>query len=318
MAMMESMEELKAVQLKARPVINGVDDPSVMSIDSTTPITTDADEVNAADERGETTAAPKTAEEPKKADAPAKPAVASEVPKKDDHQKVEKRIGELTKKWRTAERELEFEKTQRQKLEEELTQLKSKVPDESRPKREDFDDDEAYQEALIDWKVATKLKAVEAKQTTSAQVDEEKTGVDEVYEIMDKMIETGREKYDDFDTVAMDKDLMITPAMSEVILESDAAAEIMYYLGQNPDIAADIAKLTPLKLVKKLSEIESEVTKGTVDTPTPKVEPPPTVKKKITAAPDPIDPVRETGAVEKDPNQMTPKEYRAWRERNKG
>ena len=47
-----------------------------------------------------------------------------------------------------------------------------------------------------------------------------------------------------------------------------------------------------------------------------KKTPPPV--KKVTKTPEPITPVRTTGAVDKDPAQMSMKEYRAWRERNKG
>lgn len=321
--MLKSLEEIKAVQLVARPVINGVDDPSAMSMDSTTPIETAADEVNAADDGGEEekTATPKTEkkEEEKKDDEEEPP---PETPLKKDETKIEKRIGELTKKWRTAERERDFLKTKRKELEEELTKLKSKVPDTGRPKREDFDDDEAFLEALTDWKVDTKLKAAKGKEKEVQEENEEKTGVDEVYETMDLMVSTGREKYEDFDVVAMAKDLLITDKMSELILESEISADIMYYLGQNPDEAADIAKLTPMKIAKKLAEIERELRKGEAapedDEEPPGVPPPPVKKKKLTKTPEPITPVRESGAIDKDPSQMSPKEYRAWRERNKG
>lgn len=320
--MLKSLDEIKAVQLVARPVINGVDDPSAMSIDSTTPIETVADEINAADdkEEKERSATPKTEkkEEEKEETEP-----SSETPLKKDETKIEKRIGELTKKWRTAERERDFLKTKKKELEEELTKLKSKVPDSTRPNREDFDDDEAFLEALTDWKVDVKLNAVKGKERETQEESEEKTGVDEVYETMDQMVLTGREKYEDFDAVAMAKDLVVTPAMTEIILESEISADIMYYLGQNPDEAADIAKLTPMKIAKKLAEIEKELEKGEESEeeeeeetlPLPK---PPVKKKKLTKTPEPITPVRESGAIDKDPSQMSPKEYRAWRERNKG
>lgn len=320
--MLKSLDEIKAVQLVARPVINGVDDPSAMSIDSTTPIETVADEINAADdkEEKERSATPKTEKKEEEKEETEPP---SETPLKKDETKIEKRIGELTKKWRTAERERDFLKTKKKELEEELTKLKSKVPDPTRPNREDFDDDEAFLEALTDWKVDVKLNAVKGKERETQEESEEKTGVDEVYETMDQMVLTGREKYEDFDAVAMAKDLVVTPAMTEIILESEISADIMYYLGQNPDEAADIAKLTPMKIAKKLAEIEKELEKGEESEeeeeeetlPLPK---PPVKKKKLTKTPEPITPVRESGAIDKDPSQMSPKEYRAWRERNKG
>ena len=320
--MLKSLEEIKAVKLVSHPVINGVDDPSVMSIDSTTPIETDADEVNPADGEEENSATPKTEvkEEVKKIDKEEE--TSTETPQKKEETKIEKRIGELTKKWRSAERERDFLKTKKLELEEELQKLKSKVPDTDRPNREDFEDDESFLEALTDWKVDVKLKAASGKEKETQKEVEEKTGADEVYEAMDQMISTGREKYEDFDSVAMDKDLAITPEMTEIILESEVSADIMYYLGQNPDEAAEISQLTPLKIAKRLASIELELEKGEDGREEEKEEvetlPKPPVKKKLTKTPEPITPVRETGAVEKDPAQMSPKEYRAWRERNKG
>jgi hypothetical protein len=321
--MLKSLDEIRAAQLTVRPVINGVDDPSVMSIDSTAPFETPADEVDTKDEVEEKPATPKTEKkvetEVKKEETPTDP------PQKKDETKTEKRIGELTKKWRTAQREADFLKTQSAKriseLEEELQKLKSKVPAEDKPKREDFEDDEAFLEALADWKIDTKLKAAEGKEKKVKEDTEEKSVVDEVYEVMDQMIETGREKYDDFDAVAMDKDLMITTAMTELILESEISADIMYYLGQNPDEAAEIAKLTPLKIAKRFVEIELKLAESEKEEEEEESAPPAkpsVVKKKLTKTPEPITPVRETGAVEKDPSQMNAKEYRAWRERNKG
>ena len=48
-----------------------------------------------------------------------------------------------------------------------------------------------------------------------------------------------------------------------------------------------------------------------------KPDTPPAPAKKLTQTPEPINPVRTDGAVDKDPNQMNAKEYRAWRERNR-
>ena len=323
--MLKSLDEIRAAQLTVRPVINGVDDPSVMSIDSTAPFETPADEVNTAEDgkEEEGSATPKT--EKKVEEKTEEEETPAEPPQKKDETKTEKRIGELTKKWRTAQREADFLKTQSAKriseLEEELQKLKSKVPAEDKPKREDFEDDEAFLEALADWKIDTKLKAAEGKEKKVKEDTEEKSVVDEVYEVMDQMIETGREKYDDFDAVAMDKDLMITTAMTELILESEISADIMYYLGQNPDEAAEIAKLTPLKIAKRFVEIELKLAESEKEEEEEESAPPAkpsVVKKKLTKTPEPITPVRETGAVEKDPSQMNAKEYRAWRERNKG
>jgi len=121
-------------------------------------------------------------------------------------------------------------------------------------------------------------------------------------------MEKGREKYADFNELVLHEDLKISPVMVEAILLTDndkvEAEDILYYLGKHPEESARIAKLSPLKAAGEIGKIEAKLS----------APPPP---KKITQAPEPITPVKTTGATELDPSKMSPKEYRAWRESNK-
>ena len=69
-----------------------------------------------------------------------------------------------------------------------------------------------------------------------------------------------------------------SPFMDVVLEVSDKPAELLYHLGKNPDIAADLADLSPVKLAKRLARIESELT----DKATPKTS----------NAPKPLEPVK--------------------------
>lgn len=69
-----------------------------------------------------------------------------------------------------------------------------------------------------------------------------------------------------------------SPFMDVVLEVSDKPAELLYHLGKNPDIAADLADLSPIKLAKRLARIESELT----DKATPKTS----------NAPKPLEPVK--------------------------
>ena len=168
----------------------------------------------------------------------------------------------------------------------------------------------------IEDRTGLKVKAEVTTKTTEESAD--KQAADELYNAIDSMVEAGREKYTDFDAIALNKTLDVTPAMTEVILESELSGDIMYYLGKNPDIATDVSKMSPLKAAKKLAEIETELAKPSEKKKETEDESiPPEPKNKIPKAPPPIVPVKTGGVTERDPSTMSPKEYRAWRERNK-
>ena len=371
--MLENMEQVN----EANRVINGVDNPNLLSVDSTAVLPTIVDKVDPKHETGELvaesipiTVSPGTpapgaetkkeevvvkkegkeekkveVQPEKKVDEGKKPSQEKEVKVSDA---VQKRIDEITKSRRTAERERDFEKEQRRlekeradKLEEELQQLKSKVDPAAsgKPQKADFEDVEDYVEALTAWKVeqALRAKTEEVKKVeVEAKVKQEKF---EVYEELDEALSRGRLKYDDFNEVALNKEVKITPELVETILDSEIAEDVMYYLGKNPEEAADLSKLSPRRAAREVTKIEAKLlAEANTDKRAPAVKPEEIKKvipnpsdvsiktdgienpppKKVPEAPEPITPVRTTGAYDKDPNQMSAKEYRACRERNKG
>lgn len=325
--MLKTLEEIKQVELSTSGVINGVDNANLLSVDSTTPIVTDADKIEKEEEEKE--------EEKKNVEkTPIKPETEIEtkvdkpeesVSKPEVKDKIEKRIGDLTKKWRSTERERDFERTKRLEAEAELKKLKAAIPQTAKPKKEDFEDEAEFYEALTDWKVENKLKVNKLEDDKKTELDAEHDAVQVVEQVINEVVEKGRDTFEDFDEIVYSKDLDITQPMVEVIILSDIAEHVLYYLGKNPDEAAAISKMSTLKIAKEIGKIEVKVaaeipklnvsTEGGVETPEiiPEVKPV-TVPKKTTKTPDPITPVKVTGAIEKDPSQMTPKEYRTWRE----
>jgi len=77
--------------------------------------------------------------------------------------------------------------------------------------------------------------------------------------------------------------------------------------------------MTPLKAAKEIGKIELALSKPAKkevkEEKVEKVEKPPV--KKLTKTPEPITPVKADGIIEKDPSQMSMKEYRKWRESQK-
>jgi len=68
-----------------------------------------------------------------------------------------------------------------------------------------------------------------------------------------------RSRVQDFDAVAHNPNLPVTPVMADAIRESARGAEVAYYLGKNPDEAAQIAALPPLSQATAIARLESRL-----------------------------------------------------------
>jgi len=187
-----------------------------------------------------------------------------------------------------------------QKLHEKLATLESKLetvvnPPPQRPSRVDFESEEQYEDALLDWKIGAPKQ--EIRQEVSPQVPQAPRLPDDVLENWkDKCFEAS-EKYSDFNQVAFRTDgLNITTTMSDAIVESDTGAEVAYFLGKNPVEADKIARLTTVQQVHEIEKLAKKFTNS------------------ITKAPEPIEVAKGTDNLTgKDPSKMSPDEYRQWR-----
>jgi hypothetical protein len=133
-------------------------------------------------------------------------------------------------------------------------------------------DPDAYAEALAERKAAELLARREAERERMALV--------EAYHEREEAV---RDKYDDFEKVAYNPSLPITPVMAETIQASDVGPELAYYLGSNPREADRISRLSPYLQAKEIGKIEAKM----ADNPIP--------IKKTTSAPAPIKPVTARG-----------------------
>lgn len=93
-----------------------------------------------------------------------------------------------------------------------------------------------------------------------------------------------------------------TPFLS-VVMECESPAVVLHHLGRNPDLAEELARLTPTQQARRLDRLESELNK--------KPEP------KASSAPKPIEPLKGTGGgATKEPSDMSYKEFVAWRNKH--
>lgn len=176
--------------------------------------------------------------------------VLEEKPKADP---VQKRIDELTKKRREAERNSEYWRDQAMKK-----QPEPKIEPVEEPLKTlaDFDYDEGkYQQHLFSKARADAvdeakrvIKDEQNQQTTSRKVS----------------VFRGREtdfskSVDDYHEVVTNPNLPINQTMADVAMEMEDGPEVLYYLGKNPDLADEIARLSPLSAARELGRIEAKM-----------------------------------------------------------
>ena len=100
----------------------------------------------------------------------------------------------------------------------------------------------------------------------------------------------------DFEAVAHNPDLTITPVMADAIRESHRGAEIAYYLGKNPAEAAKIASLPPVSQAMAIAHLEARL--GAIQT-------------NMSRAPEPVPTLSgRSGGTGKPLQDMSFEEYR--------
>lgn len=117
--------------------------------------------------------------------------------------------------------------------------------------------------------------------------------------------------YQDWDAVIKTADkIPVTPALQKAIQESDFGGHIIYELAKNPNVAATLIHAPESVINRTIGRLEAQI-EARISQPVQRQQP------KTTKAPPPIDPVKPSGSVEKDPTQMTTEEYVQWRRSGK-
>ena len=98
------------------------------------------------------------------------------------------------------------------------------------------------------------------------------------------LFEAGENAFEDFAEVAGADSLKISDAMTDALLESEEGHKVLYHLGQNPEEAERIYKMSPVAQVRELTKLEAKISKPAAST------------KKTTSASEPIKPVKAGGA----------------------
>jgi len=158
------------------------------------------------------------------------------------------------------------------------------------PKREQFESYEDYVEARAAYKAEKRaLEAVDKRLQAEAQRRQNESAQQTAREQQaqwNKSLEAARKKYDDFDDVTDNEDIIVTPKMGEAIKDSPIGPDLVYHLGKNPDEAHRIAALPAREQYAEMVLLERTVRDAK---PAP---------KKASNAPEPINPVGGNAGIQ--------------------
>ena len=144
-----------------------------------------------------------------------------------------------------------------------------------RPTRETYPDDDAYFEAVADWKAEEKVQAALAKErATMAATHATQTHVAESFQAR---LDAAKQQYTDYDEVVGESDVVVSTPVADAIQESEQGAALIYYLAQHPDEAAALNQLGPVALGRRLATLEASLppAPSSQRSQTPPVTPPP-------------------------------------------
>ena len=226
---------------------------------------------------------------------------AAEDDKTNKSNGVQKRIDKVVRQREEAKRENEALKRENEEL-----KGKSKPEDKGEnkePVEDDFETYDKYLDALDKFdkqkdQVITKDVELDNKDNNS-EVEEELTSSQKTALAITQERVASADKPEDFDAVALNPDIPITGEMLEALSECDDPAKVMYHLGQNKDLAAQIAGKTPAQQMREIAKLDLTITSK------------PKKPTKITNAPDAITPVSGTDSQKKAESEMSFAEFEA-------
>lgn len=214
---------------------------------------------------------------------------------------VQKRIDELTREKYELAAKLEAQERLLRERQEALTQREHA---DTRPTLEQFGYDEAaYSNALQEWMTAGYQRQQEAYQQQQRLVQQQAAQMQFERDMQTKLAKA-QEKYPDFNEAINSPGLpqlgSVNPAAFQAIVNSDSMADVAMHLARNPDAAHKLAGLDPVNAIKEVARLEVMLSRPA---PNPKPQPP----SKVVGRND----------VGVSPEEMTPDEYRQWRQANR-
>lgn len=216
---------------------------------------------------------------------------------------VAKRIDELTRLRREAERRAERLEEQNAELLRKVLRDTDQTPQqaaqpqqEAEPQLDQFETYEQYTKAVARWEIKQELLA---ERRQAEEREQQKKQQAKQAEFQSRLAAAAAEM-PDYKEVALNPRLPVSDTMADLIREMDDGPKVLYALGQNPNEAARIASLPPTLAAVELGKF---AVKASLPQP-----------KTVTNAPPPVNPLSGgTGSKTADPDKMTADEWMKWR-----
>lgn len=163
------------------------------------------------------------------------------------------------------------------------------APQAERPKPEDYQDHDAYVEALTDWKVEHKVDDKLKQRDNDAKQAQLRAEMMTRQEAFSQREDKFREQQPDYEDAMENYDGPMTVQLQQSLIDSEYGPEIFYHLAKNPQEAERITKLSILDMAKAVGKLEASI------------EGKKSVKAavKTTQAPPPIAPVKTSAKTSK-------------------
>lgn len=158
-----------------------------------------------------------------------------------------------------------------------------------KPQRAQYADEEAYFDALTDWKLEQRDRSQKQAQAQE-QVKSLATKTEKLYAEAEKIPGFDRDEFDS---------LPLTPVIAQAITDSDVAPKLMAYMAQHPEEVSRIGALSAARQAVEIGKLEVKLT----------------TTAKAPKAPAPIEPVNGAASGLKSLAQMGAEDY--YRERMK-
>lgn len=175
----------------------------------------------------------------------------------------ERRVIALSRRAAQAEAAAEAAAKKAQELEARIAQTANAT---AKPRLEDFKTYDEYVEAVADWradqKVSTKLQEFRENELKGhearAQEELAQRHAEAYSNALTAVEAAGKKAFPDFVDVVTNGP-RLGPVVGQLVMQSDQAPAITYYLAKNPDVGLSIAEMEPRRAAMEIGRLEAQL-----------------------------------------------------------
>jgi len=162
------------------------------------------------------------------------------------------------------------------------------------PKLEDFDDYGKYTDAVVDYKLETKLRE-------QLRMSRQRSEAESVTSKFFEKVNSFKQETPDYDTFVGNPAFVQSPALVEALLTSDMGPQLAYHLAKNLKEVDRLNQMSPVAVAREIGRMEERFT--------------PPKPKNTSQAPNPIKPIggKDAQKVDKSADEESMEEYAARR-----